>query len=257
VNALKYPIYYINVLIYKAYFSLLGFIRRGRKKLFIYTDSRGYDVNDWRSKKNPRSSYIMKLLQRQNVTAKICEYKHTTLLDFIDDIRSVNCSSYDCLVLHVGVVDFSPRPLVSALKLRELKLEKVARCFGDNAVQEFSLAKHAEMYRGEETASLYSTDFLEKYIIPFINNLNVKVIWLPVNEVLSSWSGNYAGVRPVNMNVILQYQQVIDSNAYGCVVPRIINREQDVKCLTVDNIHFSKAGMSEIFRIISDELGEK
>jgi hypothetical protein len=257
VNALKYPIYYINVLIYKAYFSLLGFIRRGRKKLFIYTDSRGYDVNNWRSKKNPRSSYIMKLLQRQNVTARICEYKYTTLLDFIDDVRNADCSGYDCLVLHVGVVDFSPRPLGSALKLRELKLKKVARCFGDEAVQEFLLAKHAEMYRGEETASLYNTDFLEKYIIPFINGLNVKVIWLPVNEVLSDWSGNYAGIRPINMDVILQYQQVIDSNAVGYVVPRIVNHEQDIKYLTVDNIHFSKAGMSAIFRIISDELGEK
>src|SRR5690606_7070359 len=101
-NKWRYPVYGVIRAVSNLYFRCVAGLKpRGTPRIFVYTDSRGFKVESWYCKKNPIGSYIAKLARVFRVDYSICEYQHTTLIDFLYDIRRVNVRQYDFIVLHV------------------------------------------------------------------------------------------------------------------------------------------------------------
>lgn len=237
------------------YFKLIKINKSKAKKICIYTDSRGFYVNKWYCKKNPLLSYIKILANTYYVDYHLCKYKHTTLLDFLYDYESMlEHKKYDVIILHLGVVDFSPRPLSQANEVLGLKKSRLQNIFSSDSLRNLAPWEYAERYNGEITASLYSKEFLKDFIVRKINNLNARVIWIGVNQILTDWNGNYDKERPANINNILDYQQIIDENFYGELISLCEWKDEDIKRYTVDNIHLSIEGFKHLANLINHRL---
>ena len=86
-------------------------------RILIYTDRRGVDIIKDRSYKN----YIERLGEEFEVRKMICPRKWTTIIDFLEYYDSINRNDYDLIVLHVGIVDFSPRRSCEVKKIYKMK----------------------------------------------------------------------------------------------------------------------------------------
>ena len=76
-------IIFVSKLLYQSRAYYYRCKNRKKKKIFIYTDSRGYEVSNLWNKKNPFSSYVGDLVKEYNVEYHICEYSSTTIIDFL------------------------------------------------------------------------------------------------------------------------------------------------------------------------------
>ena len=224
----------------------------GKPRLLIFTDSRGFRVDIWYCKKNPLRSYIARFARNYAVDYFICMYPHTTLIDFLYDTRNIDLISYDFIILHAGVVDFSPRPRKQAESIIRKKASRIREVFGEQAVSEFVPFQYNELYNGQPTASLYSISMLNKYILPRMNSYGKKLVWIGVNEVLVDWQGSYSRPRPENLNVILSYQDSIDTRFSGSRVDLRSWKDDSIRRYTVDNIHLSDQGI----RYLENELSQ-
>jgi len=230
-------------------------MNRRRKKLLVYTDSRGFYVNRWYCKKNPLYSYIGALSEKYCVDYRLCGYKHTTLLDFLCDYREgLADGGYDAVILHLGVVDFSPRTERQARHVLRQKEERLRRVFG-RKVPSLSVEPYpGEPYDGEPTASMYSKEFLRDFIVDQVNAIDGTVVWIGVNPVLGDWDGNYTKRRPQNMNRILEYQEVVDAHFRGERIALQGLTPEEIKRYTVDNIHLSLDGFHYLEGLIEEKL---
>jgi hypothetical protein len=240
----------INLLI-KLYFELIKLFNYKKKRIYVFSDSRGFYLNKWFCKKNPLLSYIDMLSNTYRVDYSLCNYRHTTLLDFLCDYEEhIRHNKYEAIILHLGVVDFSPRKASQAkaiLKHKKIRLEKV---FGSSTIGNLSIEPYQEYYEGEPTASIYTINFLRDFIIDKINRIETKIIWIGVNKVLTYWDGNYSNKRPDNMNQILNYQQIIDQHFTGDNISLSNLTDDEIKLYTVDNIHLSIEGFRYLYNLV-------
>jgi hypothetical protein len=251
-----YPVYGVISVLADAYYSCVSALKPSTiPRVYIYTDSRGFKVDHWYSKKNPIGSYIARLAEKYNVSYSICRYRHTTLIDFLYDIRRIDPQNYDLIVLHVGIVDFSPRPIGQARSIIQKKSKRIAQLFGEESLKDFLPRAYADEYLGERTASLYSPQVLEDYLLPALNTLQDKLVWIGINPVLNDWLGNYERPRPANINNILEYQRCADGGFQGIKIGLSGLSREEINFFTVDNIHLSDRGMervaSEVIRAVS------
>lgn len=241
------PVYLLNVYLCKLFFYITGLLRPSKDWLYIYTDSRGFVIGNWYSKKNPIGSYILQLLKNYNIKFKICEYKHTTILDFLADIAKEDISKYKKIILHVGVVDFSPRPKNDAVKLHKAKKIKAGCIFNSTEMESFNPRYMEEKYKGEDTLAIYDLEFFEKFILDKLSEFGDKLIWISVNEVVIGWDGTYFQKRPGNMNSIMDYQKICDNYDGLFKIIEMKNDDSSVMEYTVDNVHLSKGGMQYVY----------
>ncbi|MEJ2767039.1 hypothetical protein VV869_24125 [Photobacterium sp. MCCC 1A19761] len=210
-----------------------------KKKVLIFTDSRGFEITKMTNRKNPLSSYIRYYIENYNTTVRLCRYKHTTILDFIAEYRG-KYDEYDLIILHCGVVDFSPRPMSNGQYVHSSKKEKCIKLFGE----EPKFDTYSTEYEGELTRSLYNKDFLDDYILSELKSIP-NLLWISSNPVIEGWDGNYKRKRPKNMNIIQKLDNHLISN-----LPLVISlwdwTNEDVKRYTVDNIHFNKMGFDKL-----------
>jgi hypothetical protein len=226
---------------------------RRRPRLLVYTDSRGFDVGRWYCRKNPFRSYVSWLTDSYHVDYHIGPHRHTTLVDFIHDCDAVLARKrVDAVVLHVGIVDYSPRAARGASLLRQSKSARVAAIFGERAQRAFLPRQYAERFDNEATESLYDLCFLREWIVPYIQAISVPVIWIGVNRVNASWRGTYFRERPSNMNAILDYQADIDRSLPDSSLS-LPWSATEVRTYTVDNVHLSAAG----FAFVNDRIRER
>jgi len=250
-----YPVYFLVRLFFDLYYFCVGrLFNIGSRKIYIFTDSRGYRVDRWYCKKNPFLSYVSGLLMHNNARYSICRYKHTTLIDFLYDWKNANDDGVEYIILHAGVVDFSPRSYSQALSILRKKSSRIAALFGESALDDFKPCRYSVNYDGEETASLYSIDVLKKYIIPAINSLKPNVVWIGVCPVLNDWLGNYAKRRPENINVILDYQASVNSDFSGCLVDISSWSANEIMNHTIDNIHLTSDGNRFVLNALNSRL---
>jgi hypothetical protein len=146
----------------------------------------------------------------------------------------------------VGIVDFSPRPIGQAKSIIHKKSKRIFELFGENSLKDFLPRAYADKYLGERTASLYSLQVLEDYLLPALNRLKDKLVWIGVNPVLDDWLGNYARPRPANINEILEYQRCADRGFNGIKIRLSEFSREEITSFTVDNIHLSEQGMERI-----------
>jgi hypothetical protein len=174
---------------------------------------------------------------------------HTTLIDFLYEWHyKYKTNNYSIVILHVGIVDFSPRPESMLKSIRKLKNNKVEKLFFDNFDKLDPLLLSNCMYQNERTFSMYTLDFLKKYILRELKLID-NLIYIGSNRILDNWLGNYSKERPKNMNEIIKYDRLIlDTLKYSIDISNWTDSE--IKKYTVDNIHLSSEG----FRYLENEL---
>ncbi|QYK03919.1 hypothetical protein [Shewanella zhangzhouensis] len=234
---LKKTILSIFNIVYKI--QLLRY-KKKRKKVLLYTDSRGTEIDSFYKQRNPYFSYI-KYLKNYEVVYKFCPHKFTSILDFLDYYNNSD-EVFDFVILHCGIVDFAPRPLSSYHSMLETKYSYLVK---RNWLQYFLNREDFLCdYEDEKTLQFMTLEFLENKIVPELQKIN-GLIYVGVNRVLENWDGNYWRKRPSCINQQLVQDQLIMSK-----VPISIDfcdwSDDDIKKYTVDNVHYNGHGLEHI-----------
>ncbi len=178
-----------------------------KKKILIYTDSRGFEITKLCNRRNPFSSYIGYFIKKFNVDYYLCTEKHTTTLDFLNVYHRKKSKNYDYVILHTGVVDFSPRPKSMLNSIYEKKKMLIKKFISPKLFDEHKKENYKEQYMGELTNSIYSKKIAKENILPELREIN-NLIWISCNPVLKDWLGNYKKKRPDNMNIVLDFSLI-------------------------------------------------
>lgn len=215
-----------------------------KPRLFVYTDSRGYEISTILTRKSHRKSFIHSLIKEYNCDVYICPEKHTTFIDFYDVLKSSGVKDYASIICLVGVVDFSPRRLSEISAIREVKFPKLEQFSEVNYRSDWSESYSVE-YLGENTASFLGFDGLKDIASLLLSYRNV--IWISCNPVDLSWRGNYFRDRPKNINVVNDLSKEMIKILAGHNGISIVDNTgwnlEEVRKYTCDNIHYSDEGM--------------
>lgn len=236
----------------KIFFSLLRLKNFYKKKIFVYTDSRGYNVVG-KYRKIPLDSYILSLCWKYNTKFVVCPEKYTTIIDFLLYAKSLDISKYDVVIMHCGVVDFSPRPMSNILNVRESKVESnfFKSLFSSN--DEYYKRPFDVIYKGEKTITLYSKSYLENNVIPELKKME-NLIWINSNNFVSGWEGNFTKGRPKNINELVNdYDRIMGVNLKYFIDLKVWN-DEEIKKYTIDNIHFTKMGFLKVFELLKEKI---
>jgi hypothetical protein len=231
-------------------FFFLNFYRilnRNKVKMFIYTDSRGFEISKIQHRKSPFSSYLLYFVKNYNCDVYICPEKHTTIFDFLYTYKTKsNNIKYDYVIAHIGVVDFSPRVSSDISQILNLKKEKIINVFGNDFFERISnLEIFEDDYLGQKTSAIISWDNLLIDISDKFNEIS-NFIWISCNPVDVSWRGNYSRDRPININLVNdKSKKLIEKlNENVSVVNLTDLTIEEVHKYTCDNIHLSEDGMN-------------
>ena len=236
------------------YLSFYKYKNSNKKAMFIYSDSRGFEISKMKNRKSPFSSYIDYFIKNYRCDVYICPEKHTTLFDFLDIIESRK-QHYDFIISHVGVVDFSPRQAKEIMPILNRKKAKIIRVFGENLYKKLIDVKtYKTEYLGELTSSLVAEEFLGD-IAKRLNKIE-NLIWITCNPVDLNWNGNYSRERPLNINMVNAKSKKLLTllNDTIDVVDLTNWNIEDIHKYTCDNIHMSNHGMNLIEKAIIDNL---
>lgn len=214
------------------------FVRNSKARILVYTDSRGFLINSAKLFRSPIGSYVQKLTCNYQVEYHLCKKNHTTIADFLLEFEA-KIRDFDAVILHVGIVDFSPRPIDNLSKVLMTKNQ----VFDQLGIKYDTL----DQIRRQ---SLVTLDILDQLIdrLQFEN-----LIYIGCNKVLSHWNGSYSGIRPVNINDMLELERVMLSSISN-VVELIDWSDSDIMHRTLDNIHPSRIGFDWIHKNIEMNL---
>jgi len=230
-----------------------------KPKVLVFTDSRGYEVTKAWNKKSAYASYVGELCKNYCVDYVICPEFSTTVVDFLYEYqqRSLAGIKYDAVIAHVGVVDFSPRPVTMLQDMVKNKSYKLDSLFSESLnivthLQNYHQNIFANLYFGKPVKNFYSKEFLISDILPKLKKID-NLLFIGCTPVLSDWRGNYWRERPHNMNMILDYSKICKENLDNVIDLSTLS-ENEVKSYTIDNIHLSKVGFDYVYRLIQPEL---
>lgn len=237
---------------FRAIVSIWKLFNWNKKSILIYTDSRGYDVvGKW--DRNPFNSYIGQLVKKYRVSYEICPEKHTTILDFLVFMESIDAKKYDHIILHCGVVDFSPRPISNLEWVLESKQNNKYVRLAQSKYPEHYESPLETVYQGERTQNLYSFEFLQTEVIPRLQEID-KLVWISSNRFVPNWEGNYTKGRPANINeLVSRFDSLMVENLSSTVNLRVWSYD-DIKKFTIDNIHFTEEGFAEVSNLIENTI---
>jgi hypothetical protein len=226
-----------------------------KPKVLIYTDSRGFEISKMYNRKSPFNSYSNYFIKNYRCDVDICPEKHTTFFDFFDKINRKDLSNYKHIICHIGVVDFSPRPVSEINNIFKLKKRKIINVFGVDFYKKLIVSPHYETeYLGEKTGSIIHENNIPR-IAEELNKLE-NLIWISCNPVINEWKGNYTRERPKNINIVNEKSKSILSNLLDKI--NVIDftdfSKDDVMKYTCDNIHLSPKGMSFLEQEIKNIL---
>ncbi len=245
-----YVLVNIRTYVFLGFYKLLNF---RKPRLFIFTDSRGFEISKIRNRKSPFSSYLLYFIKRYNCDVFICPQKHTTIYDFLYTYSKLQHRGYKYTIAHIGVVDFSPRPEATIQAILKLKRIKITSCFGqDYYNRSLKTKRYKETYNGEPTAAILPEEQLGEIAVRF--NKIPQLIWITCNPVDLKWAGNYKRERPANINMVNNKSiilkqllhpeiKIVDFTSFTMV---------EVRKYTCDNIHMSAEGMMLIERALKD-----
>lgn len=229
-----------------------------KETILVYTDSRGFLVNCYFCNKTPYKSYIDALAQQYNIEYQLCPHKHTTTLDFLNFVKKRDIKKYSKILLHIGIVDYSPRPL-SQMNLVYKKKKKIATELFYKL--EMLPNYYDSTYNGEKTFSLYTLEFLEVILNELVQiSKSTPILWLGVSKVDVNWNGNYSKQRPININVILEYQnnikKYLEKNNINSIDYIDIDEVNNFELYkhTIDNMHLTANGFTFFTKIIKERL---
>ena len=222
-----------------------------KEKIFFFSDSRGWDINDRLHRKDPFHFYLNSIIKKYNVDYFLCPEKHTTIIDFLRYYESSK-KDYDYVILHAGVVDFSPRPVSNATEIYKKKRNDFDKFFSEEEMKNHFSKCFNILYEGEKTINIYPIDLACERIIPELLKIN-NLIWINCNHFVKGWEGNYFKKRPENINIVETY-----SSEFSSLMPLKVDlskwTDDEVKKYTVDNIHFSRTGADLIVQLIENQI---
>jgi hypothetical protein len=220
-----------------------------KKKILIYTDSRGFNLLNKEWKSSLFNTYAWELVKKYNCTLQICKHKHTTFYDFFDYVEKNKLYKDNLIICHIGVVDFSPRKQTQIKEILKLKNQKILDVFCKDSDALLKPYIYKVKYLDEFTSSLVDLEkvkFISKKLSKYSN-----LIWINSNPIIENWLGNYWRKRPSNMNEILKIQKKIE-------VKNTIDisswNDKMIKKYTIDNIHFNNQGMKYILNQITKKI---
>ena len=223
-----------------------------KKKILLYTDSRGKQIRGTEE----FEYYSQKLAKRYSVEVHLCPEKWTTTLDFFELLKKKNVDDYDLIILHTGIVEFSPRPKKSFVEIiYPSKKEMFDETFG-----EANMAVHLDkdlntLYENGETTNMYSLQMAKDFILPQLKAIP-NLIWIGGNKIVPNWRGNYWRDRPANLNISEDY-----NNLFAEELPLVVNMMdwtlEEVKKYTFDIIHPNQKGSDIIFSRLIQKIEEQ
>lgn len=245
------------------------------KKVLIFTDSRGEHKLSFKDQQI-FTEKIAELLKKKGykVDMMLCPYCWTSTLDFIELIENkiIDVNDYDKIILYTGVVEFSPRPLsnfdacYNPENIETITYDRIykkpkiinnKKNFFENFIPKQLLDKHLTdtynvFYQNEDTRSLISLDINENVVLPYLKNLEKKIIYINSNNIVPNWEGNYIlknkNGRPKNINVIEKYAAQMKRWNLSNFIDLSIWSHEDIKKYTVDNMHLSYEGSEWILK---------
>ncbi len=226
---------------------------RARPRLLVYTDSRGMNVStaNMARVKHHYGSHVDWLQRRYLVDHVVCPYSHTTIVDFLNHLDTVDRAKYDAIVMECGIVEFSPRPPSNIAKVKQAKagFPRFDEVFRANA--EHHAHPTGVPYLGEATTTLFSPEFTRRLAeeLAGISNL----VWVTSNRFVPGWDGNWKA-RPADIDVTVEALDEIVAGALDHVIDLREWTLPEVQRYTVDNVHFTKAGFGNLARRVDDSI---
>jgi hypothetical protein len=197
-------------------------------------------------------TYAGHLAKSYCVRPIILPFRYTTLPDFLN-FWERNTQAYDAVIVHCGIVDFSPRPLstIARMKADKLSAPGYADLFRLNAGHHNNA--DGAPYEGEPTTTLYSPRYLEDVIIPKLTSIK-KLLWVSSSPFVPGWEGNYTRGRPIDIATrVASFEAVMRASPV-----HVVNLQSwsvsDVQRYTIDNVHFSPSGFDAVAAILRAEL---
>ncbi|GAG76619.1 unnamed protein product, partial [marine sediment metagenome] len=186
-----------------------------KKKVLIFTDSRGQHKNTFKTKFifPEKIKYVLNCHEIET-DLMCCPFKWTTTLDFIECINRgfIDVQAYDVIILYTGIVEHSPRPKSNAInsvynnpkndmydyhklkgiysKIINNKKETIDNLFNADAVLNHLSGNLDCLYENEQTINLLSFEMLENVIIPYLKTID-NLIYINSNRIVPGWKGNY------------------------------------------------------------------
>ena len=257
-------------------FSSLNFKKNNisSRKVLIFTDSRGQYKASF-SNKNIFTKKLHQYFKNKNIQCDmmLCPFKWTSTIDFIQCIeeKHINPDIYDIIILYTGVVEYSPRPLSNfyeafykydeKISIDRLIKNKPPRILNNKkqffinffGLNNLNIMNYDIKYNEEDTRSLINLKMHELYVIPYLQRLNNKLLFINSNKIVEGWEGNYLKKnplgRPKNINIINTFSK-INKNKFKNIIDLSIWNNEDIKKYTVDNMHLTYKGSEYIYNEI-------
>ena len=239
------------------FYSLLGLVIKTRlaffkiknsskPNLFVFTDSRGFNVNKITHKYNAFSWYTKYFVKKYCADAYVCPERTTTVYDFLEQYHNSK-KEYKWVIAHIGVVDFAPRPLSQNIEILKSKRDKIVKFFGNEIYEKLVNFKGYEtLYNGEKTASTVPEFMVEKVAEEF--NKIENLIYVSCNAVDLNWVGNYKE-RPKNSTIIIEKtNRLLASLKTKNLVDMSKLTTDQIHEYTCDNVHLTEKGSSFILQ---------
>jgi hypothetical protein len=173
---------------------------RSKKKILIFTDSRGHEITKLKNKHNPFSGFSSYFIKNYNCDVFICPEKPTTFYDFFYYLETTK-KQYDHIICHVGVVDFAPRTTKQGMEILDNLAYKIDYVFGEEARNELmGMKPYEEEYEGHPTMALVPESFIDRVATKMNDYSNI--IWVSCTPIDINWQGNYRRQRPKNSNMV-------------------------------------------------------
>ena len=238
--------YFFLSVIIQLRLSFYKIINSAKPAIFIFTDSRGFDVTKITHKYNAFSWYTKYFVTNYKTDAYVCPERTTTVYDFLDTYHKSH-KKYKCVIAHIGVVDFAPRPISQNIQIIKSKKTKIVRFFGEEVYQKLlNFEGYSEEYNGEKTASTVP-EFMVELVAKEFNKIE-NLIWISCNAVDLNWVGNYKQ-RPANSIMIYEKSKAMLNHLTTKTVVDFTQLTTDeVKQYTCDNVHLTKKGSSFILQ---------
>lgn len=246
-------------------------------RILIFTDSRGQHKPAGQN--HPMFAERLAADPRVRADVFLCPMKWTTTLDFLERFPLERLAAYDAVVLYTGIVDWSPRPVSSAvydlynnhkcsnednlgantrdysLKIVNNKKKIFDEVFGENRILSYLEKPFDAEYNGEKTINMYGLEMAKDCLLPRLAQIP-NLIFITSNRFVPGWDGDYKKGRPANIGITHAYSDLFAEQLQ--TKHRLIDLREwdntDVVRFTCDNLHLNKTGSDFIFKELQQML---
>jgi hypothetical protein len=228
------------------------FSKKKKSNILFYADSRGENL----PKKDYYKHYGDKLSRKHNVTSIVTPHKWTTTMDFLYTYdKELKGKAYDYIILHTGIVDYSPRQQkILVDTIYPSKKKAFEHIFPRKEILKHIHKQMGTRYENDHTSNMYSKEMATHYLIPKLSKIK-NLIWISSNRIHPYWRGNYWKDRPSNMYITEEYSTIFISQLRN-TINLLKWHEEQVKKYTYDNIHPNMRGSNYIYNEIQKILND-